>query len=208
MTRIRIAVAAVFGATALLLPACASGPASQADAPPGYSLGSLTPGLPDDEVIGQGTVMDVAGTVELCLGPVAESYPPQCSGIPLTDWTWDGVEGAESSGDVRWGAYAVQGIYDGATFAVTQPPILLALYDPRAPEDPFDGEPGDADEATLMEIQDQLPERLGAAYLSSWPQNGRLWVQVVWDDGTWQSAADDDFGVGVVVIQPALRPVG
>jgi hypothetical protein len=124
------------------------------------------------------------------------------------NWSWDGVDGSESSGDVRWGAYAVQGMYDGSSFTVTQPPVLLALYDPMAPEDPFGGAPGDTDEATLLEIQEQLPKRLGTAYLSSWPADGRLWVQVLWDDGTWQEAADGEFGEGVVVIQPALRAVG
>jgi hypothetical protein len=142
------------------------------------------------------------------MGAVAESYPPQCSGILLENWSWDGVEGSEQSGDARWGAYALQGMYDGTSLQVTQPPILLALYDPMVPDDPNGGEPGDADEATLTWIQDQLPGRLGAAYLSSWPQDGRLRVQVVWDDGTWQQAADEDFGPGVVVIESAMRPVG
>jgi hypothetical protein len=45
----------------------------------------------------------------------------------------------------------------------------------------------------------------GASYLSSSPQDGRLWVDVVWDDGTWQKAADDDYGADVVVIRSALR---
>lgn len=149
--------------------------------------------------------MDAAGSAELCLGPVAESYPPQCSGITLEGWTWDGVEGAESSGDVTWGAYAVHGTYDGETFTVTQPPIMLALYDPMVADDPTGGEPGSADEETLLAIQEELPAALGDAYLSSWPQDGRLWVDVIWDDGTWQQAADDDYGPGVVVIRSALR---
>ena len=208
MTRLRLTVAAVIAAAALTLTACASGPGSAPDAPTGQSLGSLTPAPPAGEVIGQGTVMDVAGTVELCLGAVAESYPPQCSGIPLVGWSWDGVPGSDTVGDVQWGAYAVQGIYDGAALTVTEPPILLALYDPMMPEEPFGGAPGDTDEGTLLEIQETLPQRLGAAYLASWPAEGRLWVQVVWDDGTWQQAADDDFGAGVVVIASALRTVG
>ena len=73
-------------------------------------------------MVAQGTVMDVGGDVELCLGPVAESYPPQCSGVPLANWSWGGVDGSETSGDVTWGAYAAQGTYDGEEFAVTQPP--------------------------------------------------------------------------------------
>ncbi len=155
--------------------------------------------------MGVGTVMDVGGSVELCLGPVAESYPPQCSGLPVQGWTWDGVEGSESSGDTTWGAYAVQGTYDGESFTVTRPPIMLALYDPMMIEDPTGGVPGTADEATLLRIQEELPAALGSSYLSSSPQDGRLWVDVVWDDGTWQRAADDDFGADVVVIRSALR---
>jgi hypothetical protein len=155
-----------------------------------------------------GTVLDTGGDAELCLGPVAESYPPQCSGIPLEDWTWEGVDGAESSGDVTWGAYALQGTFDGESFTVTQPPVMLALYDPMAPEDPTGGEPGAGDEQTLARIQEELPDRLGSSYLSSYPQDARLWVDVVWDDGTWQDAADREFGEDVVLIRSALRVSG
>lgn len=155
----------------------------------------------------QGTVMDVGGDAELCLGAVAESYPPQCSGIPVTNWTWEGIDGAESSGDTTWGAYAVQGTYDGEQFTVTQPPIMLALYDPMMPEDPTAGEPGAGEEAELLEIQEELPDILGEAYLSSYPENGWLWIDVVWDDGTWQDAADEDYGEDKIIVRSAMRPV-
>ncbi len=192
-----------------LLAACATpaGPGSAADAPGGQSLGSLDPGLPENDVIGQGTVLEDSGGVRLC-AVVMESHPPQCGGgVALVDWTWEGVEGSTSSNDVVWGSYAVQGTYDGDALTVTQPPILLALYDPMAPEDPTGGVPGDTDEATLVEIQEEAGDRLGAALVSSWPQDGRLWVQVTWDDGTWQDAADADFGEEVVVVQSWLREV-
>jgi hypothetical protein len=200
---------AVAAASVLSLAGCATPSLTPAasDAPPGASLGSLSPAPPDGEVVAQGTVMDVAGAPELCLGAIAESSPPQCSGIPITNWSWDGVEGSETSGDVTWGAYAVQGTYDGEDFTVTQPPIMLALYDPMALPDPTDGQPGAGTEADLLRIQASLPERLDDAYLSSSPENGWLWVDVVWDDGTWQDAADADFGENVVVIRSAIRPV-
>ena len=202
-------IAALLAATAVLLSACATTGGSSPGTPSaGMPLGAVAPAPPEGDVIGLGTVMDVAGEVELCLGPIAESYPPQCSGIPVAGWSWDGVEGSDASGDVRWGAYAVQGVYDGTSFTVTQQPILLALYDPMVPDDPFGGGPGTADEATLLAIQEELPERLGTDYFSSWPQDGRLRVEVLWDDGTWQRAADAEFGTGVVVIEPALRPAG
>jgi hypothetical protein len=211
MTRRRrhLLALALSAASVLILTACATPPATSgaADAPPGHSLGSLWPGPPDGEVGVQGTVMDVAGDVQLCLGAVADSYPPQCSGIPITNWSWDAVDGSETSGNVTWGAYTVQGMYDGRKFTITQPPIMLALYDPMAPADPTGGKAGAGDEATLLQIQDSLPDLLGDAYLSSSPENGRLLVDVVWDDGTWQDAANDDYGSDVVLIRSAMRPV-
>jgi hypothetical protein len=200
---LRIAAVTV---AALALAGCAGGPPPGAPASP--SLGAVTPVPPDGEVTAVGMVMDVAGQRELCLGgPVMESYPPQCSGIPLEEWTWDGVEGAESSGDVTWGSYAVQGTFDGETFTVTQPPVMLALFDPMVAEDPTGGKPGAGDEETLARLQEELPDRLGDAHLVSLPRDGRLWVSVVWDDGTWQEAADREFGADLVVISSAIREV-
>ena len=164
-----------------------------------------TPTPPVGAVVAQGTVMDVEGTVELCLGPIAESYPPQCSGIPVERWSWDGIEGWETSGDVTWGAYAVRGTYDGSSFAVTGEPVMLALYDPITPVDPTGGKPGTANEAELTQMQDALPDLIGDNLLASYPENGWLWVDVVWDDGTLQDAADTTYGAGAVVIRSAIR---
>ena len=204
---IALGAASVLALSGCATPAGPGAPTGAADAPPGASLGSLWPGPPEGEVIGQGTVMDVAGEVELCLGAIMESYPPQCSGIPVTNWSWDGVDGFENSDEVTWGSYAVQGTYDGDAFTVSQPPIMLALYDPMMLDDPTGGEPGAGDEEALLEIQEELPAILGDAYLGSYPDNGWLRVDVVWDDGTWQDAADDDYGDDVVIINSALRPV-
>lgn len=205
----RLAVAAgTLAASVLVLAGCATSAGSAPSGGSGAALGSSWPDPPAGEVTGQGTVLDTGGSAELCLGPVAESYPPQCSGIPLEGWTWDGVEGSESSGDVTWGAYAITGTYDGETLKVTQPPIMLALYDPLMPPDPTGGKDGVTDDSALEEIQEGLPGALGAQYLGSWPERGYLWVQVVWDDGTLQSGADAEYGEGVVVIQSAWRAVG
>ena len=57
--------------------------------------------------------MDV-GRPELCTGPVAESYPPQCGGPPIREWRWADHEGDyEQVGKVRWGAFVVDGYFDG-----------------------------------------------------------------------------------------------
>ena len=71
------------------------------------------------------------GRPELCLGAVAESYPPQCSGLPIVGWDWAKVAGQfEKSGDTRWGSFVLTGTFDGTTFTMTKPAQSLATYDP------------------------------------------------------------------------------
>jgi hypothetical protein len=57
---------------------------------------------------------------ELCLGSVAESDPPQCRGIPLEGWSWDDVDGEETSAGTTWGYYHLVGGYDGDAFTVAE----------------------------------------------------------------------------------------
>lgn len=204
MKRLRPSLAAVIAVAALALSGCAT-PAAGGTS--GQSLGTTYPPPPTGEVAAQGTVMDVAGEVKLCLGGIAESYPPQCSGIPLEGWSWEGIDGSETSGDTRWGAYALQGTYDGSAFTSTQPPIMLALYDP-APSTDMNVEPADTPEDRLIAIQADMSRRFGADFLSSSIDQGHVWVDVVWDEDTWQNAADEEFGESVVIIRSALRTVG
>jgi len=203
----RLVLAVAAGALVCALPACAT--PSPSDSAPAGSGALASPGLPAGEVIGQGTVIDADGKVKLCLGPIAESYPPQCAGLPVTGWSWDDVEGYETAGDTRWGAYAVQGAYDGESLAVTQPPVLLALYDPMMVENPTGGAPGTADEDTLVRAQEDLPDAFGDGFLDASLQDGWVWVDVVWDDGTWQRAVDETYGADAVIVRSALRdPAG
>ncbi len=83
-------------------------------------------------ILGQG---DQAA--ELCLGGVAESYPPQCGGPQIVGWTWsEHPRTFEQANGVRWGTYAVTGRFDGTRFTLTEA-ISGALYDPiAAPEEP------------------------------------------------------------------------
>lgn len=85
---------------------------------------------------------------------------------------------------------------------------MLALFDPAMSEDPTGGKPGGGTEAELVGIQDELHDRLGSAVLSSSVVDGWLWVDVLWDDGTWQDAADGEFGAGKIVIRSAMSEVG
>jgi len=67
---------------------------------------------------------------QLCLGAVAESYPPQCGGLDITNWTWDDVQHEPQQPNdpdlgvitTKWGEYVVVGTYDPAaqTFTLTE----------------------------------------------------------------------------------------
>jgi hypothetical protein len=205
-----LAAASVIGV--LLSTACSSVPAgspapTSSVLPADQRIDAVHPEDPEGRVIGTGTVIDVDGAVQLCLGPIMESYPPQCSGIPVDGWTWVDVDGSETSGGTVWGSYAVYGTYDGDRYTITDPPIMLALFDPVRPEDPTGGVDGTTPDADLTAIQDDLTDRLGADALSTWTERGYVWVQVIWDDGTLQSAADAEFGDGVVIVTSALREI-
>lgn len=111
----------IFLLAALLLPAlaavgCGSGEEGTG-APPAVTMPRIDP---EELLEGNGTVLDDGSGPELCLGGVAESYPPQCGGIPLAGWDWDAVDGEESASGTTWGDFHVVGTYDGETFTVTE----------------------------------------------------------------------------------------
>ncbi|MGO4785240.1 hypothetical protein [Cryobacterium sp. W22_MBD10_FK3] len=169
------------------------------------------------EVLAQATVLQKDGEQpQLCLGGVAESYPPQCGGPPILGWDWATVDQSETASGVTWGSYAITGTWDAAAFTVTQPPVPLSLYDPLAQVDPRldEATPGPSEESTLLRLQDELhaaeysPTTFSdwseAPILSDWTQNGYLWVSVIYDDGSIQRFFDQQWGEGVIIVQSAL----
>ena len=200
--------AALTAATVVAIAGCATpstggaGPAGPGDDPDPAAQPAI------GEVLGQGTVLQVGEDApQLCLGAVAESYPPQCSGSPIVGWDWAAVEQEESASGVTWGTYAVQGIWDGSTLTVTEQPIPLSLYDPMIDPHFEEGNAGPSSEAELAGVQADLDTLEIPDLLSSWSRNGYLFVQVVHDDGALQSSLDARYGPDVVVVQSALRPV-
>ena len=127
-------------ATALSLGACSTEDEMRAVDPAGSgepSSSATAPGaaptpVPDGPVRTRDlvTVLDPGTGPELCLGAVAESYPPQCGGPAVEGFEWGDVGFEEASG-VRWGSYAVTGTFDGTTFTATDA-VPAALYDPMA----------------------------------------------------------------------------
>ncbi|CAN5455237.1 hypothetical protein BH09ACT4_BH09ACT4_16930 [soil metagenome] len=204
-------VLAVLGSL-VLLAGCAASPGSAGGGSAGgdSNTGSIgaTIAAPGD-VAGQGTVIQIGDAApQFCLGPVAESYPPQCSGIAMSGWDWATVDGEETSGDVTWGTYALTGGWDGTTFSVKSS-IMLALYDPFPFIDPLldPDNAGDTSDADLAKIQTEITESAPFVVLSSYPQNGYLFVTPIYDDGSIQTWADNKYLPDVVAVRPALRDV-
>ena len=182
------------------------------DAPTGPIL--PTPPLSGEvpgEVLGQGTVLQVGdGPPLLCLGPVMESYPPQCGGPEIVGWDWVVAGQFESAADTTWGGYAVQGTWDGTRLTVTAPPIPLSLFDPAATPDPFldEGNAGATNADRLAFIQDEVHKLNLPGYVGSWAMNGYVFVDVVHDVKPVQVLLDGRYGPGVAVVRAGLKPIG
>ncbi|HEX5919206.1 MAG TPA: hypothetical protein VFY76_15200 [Nocardioides sp.] len=133
--------------------------------------------VPDGEVRTSGLVMvlDDGDGPEMCLGAVAESYPPQCGGPALADFDWGDV-GSEEAAGVQWGSYALTGTYDGSTFTVTDA-IPAALYDTMA--EPQVQPPAAAcDEPTTTDTAMATPEDMDVtlAAASALPSYASAWL--------------------------------
>jgi hypothetical protein len=149
--------------------------------------------------------MDIGTGPELCLGPIAESYPPQCSGPAVDGWRWSEVApDFERQGPVRWGSFAVTGTWDGTTFtlreAVPGASYDAAVEEPAALPEPSRGLRPSELEDVAAEIATTLPD-VQSSYAD---QSGHVLVDVLYDDGTLQDWADTTYGEGVVVVTGAL----
>lgn len=88
---------------------------------PSVPAASPTAALPaDGPVLGIGTVLDEGSGPMLCLGSIAFSLPPQCSGPAVADWDWAEHPDAESVNGVTWGDYTMVGAWDGTTFTPSE----------------------------------------------------------------------------------------
>lgn len=158
---------------------------------------------PADEVVASGLLMQDSPTspVELCVGGVAESYPPQCGGPRIVgDVDWEALRPQRASG-VTWteGAVWVVGRYSPATgrpgtgagtVTLTRPVSLTPpagvtpasespVTFPQLCEDPYAG--GGRRGAGSPEEQARLSERLTAldGYVGSWVSDGSSMFNVL-----------------------------
>lgn len=207
----------------IALAGCASaGSAPDAPASPGASDSPTAPAAPvgtgadaqarlaelpmpsaTEPVLAIATVLEQDGVALLCVGAVAESAPPQCSGPELVGWDWATFE-HQDTGGVRWvQGVAIEGTYDAEsqTFMPTGAPMSAAAIQLPAIETPQ----GELDEATIAAVQDDLATIEGPNMLGSWGERGTVVLNVTYDDGSVQAAVDDIYGSHVVFVVSALR---
>jgi hypothetical protein len=196
--------ALIAAALLLFVAACGNDTADTAEDP-----GSKAPAMPtaipaaDGPVVGLGLVLD-AGEPGFCLGPIAESYPPQCTGLAMTGWDWSDHKGDfDNASGVRFGSFAVTGTFDGETLSY-ESAVPGALYDPAPWPEPTSSATEDHTQAELEDIAQQLGELPGA--LSTMPGDNLVVVDVVHDDGSLQDWADSRFGDGLVFVHSLLAP--
>lgn len=196
-TRPTVGLAAVAAAAALLaLGACSSedemravDAAGRSDAPAaGAASGEMPSTLPaaDGEVSTGGlvTVLDDGDGPELCHA-VAESFPPQCQGLPMADWAWADHPEHEDQSGVKWGSYALTGTFDGTTFAVTEA-IPAAMYDALNEEpEPLPGTPCEPPEGGwgVVDAARATPEAMDATFTEASRLPGFA--------GTWMDQSQD-----------------
>ena len=119
---------------------------------PGVSVSSRAG---DQRYEGSFTVLESAAHgPELC-SAVAESLPPQCDGLPVLGWDWAAVEGEETVGGTRWGAWHVTGTFDGERLHLTEPP--------RPPQPDDEEVAGDSDFSPACDEPDVVDASQGAA---------------------------------------------
>jgi hypothetical protein len=132
-------------AVTLLLLAGSAGCAGQtAAAPttsahPGRSAGPVNV-VPDGYVgrfrVGATVLENEHHGPQLCVGGVDLSLPPQCGGLDIVGWTWNGLK-HESALRTRWGTYLITGRLDGRAFKLTEPAKVSdgsLNREPRAPD--------------------------------------------------------------------------
>lgn len=184
-----------------------SGDGAPSTHPPTTSPTSAVEAIdPSAELVVHGILMQSEPTaeVEICIGGVAESLPPQCSGPSLAgEFSWDQVESRSQSG-VTWtdeGYYAVghytPGEAYGGTITLTRPVSADPPEDFTPPEAESSGFPQVCDDPTAdvpdidqsartagpdgFEEEQALQERLQTleGYVTSWVSDGGPLMNVV-----------------------------
>jgi len=139
------------------------------------------------------TVLEAPGHgPQLCLGGVAESYPPQCGGPDVVGWDWNAVDQEESANGTTWGTYRVVGTWDGRRLSQTEPAGPPEGGD-RSSDDfatPCDPPPGGWAVVDPATTTDEAQES-ALSHARDQPDFGGAWVDQREDLGPGSGGVDD-----------------
>lgn len=212
-------------AALLVLAACgqgtgdagSDGAGSAADTSQSGDTQSEAPTVPSGGGVYQGALTVLQGVerdaAELC-GAVAESYPPQCGGLPVTGWDWGAVEHEEASG-VRWGSYLVTGTFDGKSFVLTEDPVPtsaidMADYPHLQYQEPEIGDPAeDLNAAELQAIADEITAEFPRYVYGGWAdeQNGVALIDALLVTPELEAYAAEHYPADTVAFSSMLKPL-
>ncbi len=191
-------------AALLALAACSDGGGSGADETP----------TGDEAVVYQGRILVLQQEEHESAGMctiVAESYPPQCEGIPVVGWDWE-VGGHEDVAGTRWGSYIVTGTYDGEAFTLTEEaePVDDVAYPHLHPAEPEFGVPAEdltfeELEANADELSAEFPDLVYLAHADE--EHGVTLVTTVLLTPELEAYAAEHFPEDTVEIQAHLVPL-
>ena len=184
-----------------------SGPARRAT--PVVPAASPTAMLPAaGSVRAVATVLDEGDGPMLCLGGIAMSLPPQCSGPDVAGWDWAEHPEADSAGGVRWGGYTMVGSWDGTTFTPTDVRLttpgdhpaedLTTLFASRCAEPEGGWVPVDPDTTTdeALSAGHRVAEKL-PDYAISWGDQSI--------NPQWEASQDLGGGEGSLEVERAMN---
>ncbi len=146
---------------------------------------------------------------------VEASLPPQCRGLPVTNWDWDAVESEEQRRGTTWGGWHVTGTYADGRFTLVGTPT------PPAPDS--DEPDGDSlDPSDSVDFSPACDEPVGdvsvgadaweaATQSATWPGN-EVRVVTGWvstpgnnDGGSFVGNLDGATVVGNLVVLPGAK---
>ncbi len=137
---------------------------------------------------------------ELCTS-VATSLPPQCGGLPVTNWDWDAVTGEERVRGTIWGEFQVRGTYERGRFtlvgAPTAPDNAAQPDTPNPDFSPACDHPDVADPAAGNAVWETMTQS------GAWPPNDPR-VVTAWVTDPRGSAGGGQF-VANLIVKPGTK---
>lgn len=211
-----VVIGAAAAATLLALSGCMTGSGGQvpSESPSPSHTAAADPTVAPDGTIALATPHPITvlekesrgDGPQLCVGGVAESLPPQCSGVDLLGWSWDDHAGDfDERAGVRWGEFMVTGDYSPGDDTLRVAAVETDGPDPT-PRPNLCTDDCEQPTDDLMDIARAIIREHDGVHSSGVDGAGVVHVGVTYDDGSLQRSLDEEYGAGLVQVDSTLVP--